>query len=573
MSAPRLPTLFGSTNIPIVALLLLAVVTPASAAPLTFTVNSIFDIPDATPGDNVCETALGTHVCTLRAAIQEANAHAGNDTIVLQAGATYVLTRVGAADDTALNGDLDINHSVTITGSGAASTIIDGNGSVTKERVFQIAAAATVSISGVTIRNGNSSTLGGGILNDGTLTLSDSSVTGNVVAGANDWGGGIYNSGTMSIVRSDISGNMTGNHNAYGGGIMNQGEMTITDSTISGNATYGGSSPFSPGFGGGIFTTTLHVGDELRIQNSTISGNSAAVGGGIHKTGAPLIAINSTISGNFSAGDGGGIYASAGTTSLFNVTITQNTANSDEVGVGIGGGITSAAGATVIFLNSIIAQNEFVVVTQGGNLLKLDDCAGTLTSLSINNIMGADGDGVDTSHCTVGGTYTAADPALGPLQDNGGPTQTHALLAGSPAIDAGTSGGCTDDLSTTITQDQRGIARPQDGDANHVAKCDIGAYELGTPATASLRKPKDGATNATTRPHLKWKATPGALDYHLQLRQGSVTGTLVVDTTTSRTKLTAPQLTNGTTYVWHVRACDDIGCGKYSAYRSFKVTQ
>jgi CSLREA domain-containing protein len=109
----------------------------AGAEALTFTVNSPADIPDVNPGDGVCETAPGNGVCTLRGAIQEANAHAGTDTIILQANVTYLLTRVGV-DDTALNGDLDIKDNVTIVGAGATSTIIDGNANVVGERVFQI---------------------------------------------------------------------------------------------------------------------------------------------------------------------------------------------------------------------------------------------------------------------------------------------------------------------------------------------------------------------------------------------------------------------------------------------------
>ena len=439
----------------------------AGAEAATFTVNSPADVPDATPGNGVCETAAGNGVCTLRAAIQEANLHAGADTIILQANVTYLLTRVGV-DDNALNGDLDILDSVTITGAGPGSTIIDGNGAVTGERVLQISActggsfpcdgshpAVVVSMSGVTIQHGKSSNFGGGMINNGTLTLANSTIAHNTVSGTNDWGGGIYNSGTLTLINSTVANNLSGSSNPFGGGIFNQGPMTIINSTISGNTTGGA--------GGGIY----NIGKTATITGSTISGNTAANGGGINKAGSPLIVINSTISGNFSTGGGGGIYAASGTADLFNTTVTNNLANSDGVGLGVGGGVTNASSSTLNFQNSIIALNENVIVTGGGNILNLDDCSGTITSQG-NSIMFA----VDTGYCTANGAPTIVDPNFGQLQFNGGLTQTHALLTGSPAIDAGNSGGCTDNLGAILTSDQRGFHRPVG------SQCDIGAFEV-----------------------------------------------------------------------------------------------
>ena len=251
--------------------------------------------------------------------------------------------------------------------------------------------------------------------------------------------------------------------------------MRIVNSTISGNTT--------PGVGGGIY----NVGNTATVTSSTISGNSAANGGGIYKTGSPLVVINSTISGNFSTGNGGGIYASAGTTSLFNVTITHNQANSDGSGMCTGGGVWNANGSTLSFQNSIIALNENVIDTGGPfDILNDDDCSGTIASQG-NNIMYA----VDSSHCTVNGpAVTVIDPNLGPLQNNGGPTQTHALLSGGPAIDAGNFGGCTDNLGAILTSDQRGFPRP---DGVH---CDIGAFEFG----GTLRIQKVGSNVQLTWP-------------------------------------------------------------------------
>jgi CSLREA domain-containing protein len=455
----------------------------AGAEALTLNVNSPADVPDVNPGDGVCETAPGNGVCTLRGAIQEANALPGADTIILQANLTYTLTRVGV-DSTGLNGDLDINDSVTIVGGGAGSTIIDGNGDVTGDRVLKIppcinhgtspgatprpctvtdpndANVTRVNISGVTIQHGKTSNLGGGMINNGSLTLNNVAITNNRVSGLNDWGGGIFNSGPLTIMNSEISNNVSGSANPYGGGIYNQGTMNVVNSTISGNTT--------GGKGGGIF----NVGLTATVKNTTISGNTAASGGGIYKIGSLLVVINSTISGNYSTGNGGGIYASAGTTSLFNVTVTRNRSNSDNIGFGMGGGIANAAGSTFNFVNSIIALNENVIPTLPLPTLDNDDCSGTITSQG-NNVMYS----INSSYCTVNGAKTIADPSLGDLADNGGPTQTHALLPGSPAIDGGNSGGCTDNLGAILTNDQRGLHRPEG------AGCDVGSFEVQTPFT------------------------------------------------------------------------------------------
>jgi len=427
----------------------------AAPAALTFIVNSPSDVPDAAPGDGLCETAINNGVCTLRAAIQESNARPGPDIIQLQAGVTYLLTRFGA-DDTALNGDLDITDSVTILGAGPLSTIIDGNGATLGERVFQI--TGTVVISGVTIQHGHSGNIGGGLINNGRLTLVNSAILSNTVAGTNDWGGGIYNSGYLTLTNSIVSRNVTGSSNAYGGGIFNQGPLLVISSTLSDNTTLG--------VGGGIY----NVGYTATVVASTISGNRAQNGGGIYKTGSPLIVLNSTISGNYSNVDGGGIYALAGTTSLFNVTLANNRANADDVGAGRGGGVYNAGASTLTFNNSIIGLNTTIIPTMPFPTLNYDDCAGVISSQGYSLLYA-----FDPAYCTVQGSPGSANPLLGPLQDNGGPTWTHALLPGSPAIDAGNPAGCTDNLGAILNIDQRGRKRPAVGG---LGRCDIGAFEF-----------------------------------------------------------------------------------------------
>ncbi|MSQ28794.1 MAG: CSLREA domain-containing protein [Dehalococcoidia bacterium] len=168
---------------------LLGVIPKASAA--SFAVNSFGDGTDAVPGNNICETAAGNGVCTLRAAIQEANALAGPDTITVPAG-TYTLSFAGNGEDAGATSDLDITGDLTITGAGAATTIIDGNGGVTGDRVLDVVGAGVVvQISGVTIKGGAAPTLqnGGGLRNQGQLTVNSVVVTQNSAGVSGDTAG------------------------------------------------------------------------------------------------------------------------------------------------------------------------------------------------------------------------------------------------------------------------------------------------------------------------------------------------------------------------------------------------
>jgi CSLREA domain-containing protein len=420
---------------------LLGVFLSAAAQAAVFTVNSPSDAVDVAPGDGLCVTALGN--CTLRAAIQEANALAGADAIILPPD-TYLLIIVS---------DLEITDSLTLTGGGASTTIIDGNKSVRpNSRVLAAGSGITVNISGVTIHNGGTDgSGGGGIFNAGTLTLSTSTVSGNNATNnggsidddAGD-GGGIYNSstGTVTLTHSTVSGNNAGDD---GGGMRNVAGGTVT------------------------------------LTHSTVSGNTAGDGGGGIRNAGTLTLINSTVSGNTAGGDGGGIYNFSGTAQAFNSTITANWAGAELNGTGLGGGVHNAAGATFTFQNTILADNsetlpvgDFFVATPG-------ECDGTIIS-SGNNLM----EHYDTSHCTVTGSPLLADPKLGPLQNNGGPTQTHALLVGSPAIDGGDPSGCRDNLGALLLEDQRGFPRTVDGNRDGTAQCDIGAVEFGSGAGVTV---------------------------------------------------------------------------------------
>ena len=395
----------------------------AQAAPI-FTVNSTADVAviSGALDNGICETATGNGVCTLRAAIIKANHWPGGGVTInvpaLPPGGKYLLTIPPSGIDDETTGNLNITSSMNISGGGAANTIIEGNSvsSVGSGGVVSIAAVST-NISGVTIQNGRAGD-GGGIYVDsnGGLTLTNSTVSGNFCV---NFGGGIYNSGSLTLINSTISGNRAIRE---GGGIenINNGSLTITNTTISGNSVDVN--------GGGI----LNNFGTLTITNSTISGNSAGQdGGGVHN-----------------------LLSAA----IFNSTITLNRAAVALIGGGTGGGVFNSPTASFFFKNSIIANNSFLINVQG-------DCAGTLTSQGFNI--------VSSPNCTIIGPFSQVDPLLGPLQNNGGPTQSHALLSGSPAIDAGEIPSCTDNLGAPITTDQRGAARPVG------LACDIGAVEYG----------------------------------------------------------------------------------------------
>jgi len=277
--------------------------------------------------------------------------------------------------------------------------------------IFEIASGVIVTISGLTIGNAFHF-VGGGILNNGgTLSVSNSTLSGS----SSSSGGGIANLGGMvTITNSTFSGNT-----ASGAGVYNQGgTVIITSSTISNNFAAGG---------GGIF----NQGGTATITNSTISNNSATLGG-------------------FAMG--GAIFIDSGTVNIANSTLSGNLA------VNGGGGIR-VIGGTVNIKNAIVANST------GGDCSV--DGPGTLNALGVN--FSTDGT------CPGFTQVTAAQLNLGPLQDNGGPTKTHALLSGSVAVDAVTD--CSDLAGNPIAQDQRGIARPIDGNRDGIAQCDVGAYE------------------------------------------------------------------------------------------------
>jgi CSLREA domain-containing protein len=464
----------------LVSVLLIAVLSQAAAA-ATFTVDSPADKVDAKPGDGKCATDVGT--CTLRAAVQEANEQGGG-TINLNPGTYTLAIAPNSALPLAAAGDLDLYGELTISGGGADTTIVDG-GAI--DRVFAVQVAARVSMSDLTVRNGQAlagedgggivnhghliledvtvsgnktrsdATLsadapGGGIFNDATLQLRTCTITGNTAA---DMGGGIHNKGILTVLQSAIA-----NNNAAadrGGGLSNFNKATIVLSTISGNQAIG--------TGGGV-----ENGGELILTHSTVSANTGERGGGINNVGE-LDMTDATIAGNTARQTGGGIqndHSSAtlkGDVQLNNVTVSGNRAGEKSAGAGSGGGIANKKPASLTMANSIVAGNR-----DGG---KAPDCLGTVLSAGYNLVQTP---GVCKVTGTLTGNITDKDPKLGPLANNGGPTQTMALLAGSPAIDAGNPAQPGSGKGACELTDQRGTPRPVNGAGQSV--CDIGAFEL-----------------------------------------------------------------------------------------------
>ncbi|WP_233452068.1 choice-of-anchor Q domain-containing protein [Rubrobacter xylanophilus] len=383
--------------------------------------------------DDTADTVADDGECTLREAIASANTDAasgsaagecaagqGNDEILFDLPASSTITLGGEG--------LVIDSNVSVIGPGQERLTIDGEGA---NGVFKIAArtpANTVAISGLTVTGGRAGTgVGGGISNDGDLTLSESTVTGNTVSIANPSGGG---------------------------GILNRGEMTISKSTISGNAAF---------LAGGVGN-----GGNLTISDSTVSGNSAAIGSGILSEYANTTVVNSTVSGNSASTTGGGVYVEGGITVIQNSTITRNSAPA-----GKGGGVSSYGGASS-------ARTEIVSSIVAGNTgLDIDEFNVSGTSRLVSGGYNLIGSGNALAAFTGTGDRTGvSEPGLKDLADNGGPTRTHALTTDSPAIDRGTSAG--------LGSDQRGAPRPQDlsdvenapgGDGS-----DIGAVEARQPS-------------------------------------------------------------------------------------------
>jgi CSLREA domain-containing protein len=461
-------------------------------------VNSLAD-----PGNGLCNATQ----CTLREAINDP----ASTEISFAPGLSGTITLAAPA---AGGGTLVIRKGLTITGPGTG-IVIRRRATDPGFRIVRVVSGVSVRLTNLTIRGG-ATDAGGGILNFGTLRLTDSRVIANS-------GGGIDNHGTLTLTNSTVARN---SGTTLGGGIINRDDVTLTlaRSTVASN---------SGGLGGGI----ANLGGTIALTHSTVAHNSAFDGGGIYEGRGTATITNSRIVDNSASSEGGGIRVRQGRVTLINSTIARNSASD-------GGGIAARDGSSVTLTNSTVANNSAtlgggifsnvqvrsgIVVTltnstvsgnsarNGGGIIAFGFLAPAIVSLTnstvadnsatheggginvevdaflrlTNGLVGRNsaptgpdvldgggdisarfsliGDGTgsgitNTDGNQVGSASEPIDPRLGPLTNNGGPTQTHALLLGSPAIDAASTPDCP-------SNDQRGVLRPQ-GPA-----CDIGSFE------------------------------------------------------------------------------------------------
>lgn len=440
-------------SIPMKTLMLLIMLTITGVATnaATYTVTNLDDSGDG----------------SFRKAIQDANANAGPDVINVQViGTVNLLTTTPTITD-----------SVIINGGSQNGFILNGGGISGVRPIYVNAAGINVSIRDLTVTGGNGTSLGGGIRVDGgsTVTLTNLTVTANSGTGAA--GINVATSSNLYIFNSIISNNTVTTAGGDGGGInCTSSNLYITGTTISGNSvmTTGGST------GGGInvatSSSTPSIVSFVRVENSTVSGNTAQTGGGVYVTGGGSFkGTNLTVSGNStnnpeSAGNGGGIYFNAGSAVLRNSTISNNTANN----TGAGGGIYSTGVGNYLIANTIVANNT--AETAASAEIRISTTSGSVFNSRGNNVI----EGTRSGTLTIvnGAVIAGVDPQLGALSDNGGKVKTHAPQTGSNTIDAAMDAETLDTLEQPIGIDGRGPGYGRRAGAS----IDIGAFETGITA-------------------------------------------------------------------------------------------
>ncbi|MGD1089422.1 MAG: choice-of-anchor Q domain-containing protein [Verrucomicrobiota bacterium] len=381
---------------------------------------------------------------TLRDAINNAT----NDVVITFApnlsGATITLTTT----------TLTINTNLTINASALTNNIqINGNGS---NQVFNVASNITVVLNSLTITNGYTGGYGGGITNNGTLTVTDCTLSGNR---ANSFfneglGGAIYNAGTGILVVNNCT--LSGNSAIDGGAIANVGgTATVNQSTLSGNS--------ASDYGGGIVNSGT-----LTVNNCTLSGNSAGGAGGGICNFDTLTVNQSTLTGNGAtggAGEGGGIFNGVNykATNAVTLMVNQSTLTGNSAPSGFGGGIYNG-GTLMTITNTIVAGNSGLS-GQSSDIDNQEPPGDTIAFGGANIVPVLEGGFVDI---ITGPAPITNAPDLAPIGNYGGPTQTLPPVPGSPAIAAGSV------AANSFTTDQRGYPRVLNG------QIDIGAVELPT---------------------------------------------------------------------------------------------
>jgi uncharacterized protein (DUF885 family) len=390
----------------------------------------------APPTLTVCASGCG--FATIQAALDDPGTVPGSVIVV--------------TDPVHTEADIAVSTNVTIQGQGAQRTIVQAHAEPESStgRVFLIAEGTSATIRGMTIRHGHPDLEphvlglrreGGGIANLGTLTLDECIVRDNVASG----GGGIVSHGVLTVTRSVIADNtadaddVVGHNCGRGGGIkiVSSGTLMAVDSTISGNSAVGNGGGIKTGCVGGVV-----------LVNCTVSGNHTnALGGGISSPGA-VVLTHCTLAGNSATGIGRG--------------------RDSLMGNG-GGGIYIGEG-TLAFTNTLIADSSIGPNdTPGGDCVIGDE--GTITA-NVNNL-------VEDGSCDAA---LSGDPALADLVEGDAPGPTHALLPGSPAIDA---------APCVLATDQRGAPRPAVLTPGETP-CDLGAFEVQAADGSSVEAPVTG---------------------------------------------------------------------------------
>jgi len=366
-------------------------------------------------------------------------------------GDTVDLTALTCSTITLLTGGIAVNvDNLSVVGPGATALTIDANAGGTAFDHYGDAGYGTLSISGLTMTNGYFADVGGGGIwtgGGGSVVLTDSVVSNSSSIGKYASGGGIFSSGNVTLTNSTVSGNLadSSKYDGVGAGVYAGGSVTIVNSTISGNTarsngsySYEGTYYYGAGIGGGVAAAGA-----ITISNSTISGNEASYGGGVA---GPVSTINnSTITLNtVNDGNSSGSYGSeGGGVIVFNIGYTY----------GVDG--VAGAGALLTLNSAIVFGNSGSGATYGADLGGPD-----VVVSGANNLVGS-----STAPLPAGTLST--DPLLGPLANNGGPTLTHALGAGSPALNTGNN-------VAGLSTDQRGGAFVRvSGTA-----ADIGSFEV-----------------------------------------------------------------------------------------------
>ena len=510
-----------------VAVACVAVLVAVPAVAATFAVTAADDLADFTIGDGICD--MGTGWCTLRAAIQEANAQPGPDTITIPFG-TCVRQLPETDEDHAANGDLDVTEDLAIVGLGVTRTIIDARNA---DRVFDVMPGATLTLEGVAVLNGR-------VIGDGACVR---------VRGA-------------SLVATDCSfARSIGSpvfvfDDCHGGGIaVTDGRLELTRCSVFSNEACGG---------GGLYAalSTVTISECEIADNRSASAGGAAlidVSDALHR-----VVFARTMFWLNRATTGGALSASGllGETHLVNCTLTGNTATASgsavdaSAQVGLVSCTVTANGAAPPFSSSAAPCPIEIehVITSGNGPSGAPDDLGCAVWSNGHDLIETPASWRSQIRGPATGDVFDLSPLLGPLANNGGPTRTQLPGAGSPAIDAGDPAGCLDWNRAPLTIDQRVQPRPFDGDGDGTSRCDIGAVEVGCGTDSD----GDGAGDACDCAPTDGTATSVPAEPSLLVTRVALTEDAVLAWTD-----TAAGAGSGTRY--------DVASGSLSALHAWRV--